>query len=371
MAADADLVAVGLDGVSTQANHWRVSPQRATNAPVWSGIVSPSFPMAKRTIVPTIEKLLKGKQTVRDDLTYKHNKSDHVFEIQIECRPVASLLYMSGENPDALKGPNLGTAAIDEPFIQDVAVFEQMVARVRDPDARVQAMGLTGTPEQLNWGYDLVEGDLADRYDVGHVTADTRSNVTVGKEYAQRLIDGYDDLAAEAYVEGRFRNLSKGQVFYSFSRANNVKELKSESAVHFVGMDFNVNPMSFCVGWRQGDHAHIYAEHELPNSDTPYACSVIKERYPQVKMVYPDPTGNARATQAPGGMSDHKWIRGAGYVVMTPSSPWGLRDSYNSVNNMFKKRRLTIDPVVQEADQVPRAAHARAEAQAGSDDAPS
>ncbi|TXH08972.1 MAG: hypothetical protein E6R03_17360 [Hyphomicrobiaceae bacterium] len=314
------------------------------NAPSWSAIVSPSFPQARRTIIPTLTRLLNGKMTVRKDMRWRHNKSDHTFTIDIECRPQATILYLSGDDPDSLKGPNLGQAALDEPFIQQFAVFEQMISRLRDPQAQLIQMGMAGTPEQLNWGYELVEGELKDRYDVGYVNADTRANLALPKGYAERLIKGFDPKAAEAYVQGRFVNLSKGRVFYGFDRDRNVKRIAPYSAVHFVGMDFNVNPMSFVVGWHQGNRAHIYAEYELPNSDTEYACSIIREKHPEVRLVFPDPSGRARHTNAPGGASDFTWIARAGLVVMAPIASWARRDSYNALNHMYADGRLTIDP---------------------------
>lgn len=314
------------------------------NAPVPFGIVSPTFTMAKRTIVPTIANLLDGKQTIRQDLKWRLNKGDHEIYIDVECRPRATIMYFSGEDPDALKGPNLCGAGIDEPFIQHEDVFMQMNARCRDPRARLIAMGLTGTPEQLNWGYELAEGEMRGRYDVGYVIADTRLNKAVSKQYSLRLIKGLDPRAAEAYVQGRFVNLSKGRVFYQFDRERNVKEMPSGSGVHFAGMDFNVNPMAFCVGWHAGDRAHIYAEYELPNSDTQYACATIRDEHPKVRLVFPDPSGRRRSTSAPGGMSDFRWIQAAGFVVMSPTDQWPLRDSYNSVNAMLASGRLTIDP---------------------------
>lgn len=314
------------------------------NAPVPFGIVSPTFPMARKTVVPTLTRLLAGKETVRQDMKWSHNQSAHEFKINVECRPPATLIYMSGDNPIALKGSNLCGAAIDEPFIQDYEVMLQMLARVRDPDAKMLALGLGGTPEQLNWGYDLAEGELKSQFDVGYVTADTRQNLAISPEYAARLLKGFDEKAAAAYVGGKFVNMSKGRVFYAFDRERHVAETKTETATMFVGMDFNVDPMAFVVGYHVGNRAHIIAEHELPNSDTQYACGIIRDKYPTVKIVFPDPSGKHRSTNAPGGMSDFTWIRNAGYVVLAPNNGWPLRDSYNSVNNMFSKGLLTIAP---------------------------
>jgi hypothetical protein len=313
------------------------------NAPVWSAGVSPSFPIARRTLIPTIRELLDGKQTIRKDLKWKYNAGDHAFTIEIDGRPPATILILSGDNPLSLKGPNLGTVGIDEPFIQEYAVFEQMVARSRDPRAKLLQIAMTGTPEELNWGYELLEGELRGKFTTMHVTADTRTNKAVKPSYAKRLMDGFDSKAAEAYVQGKFVSLAKGRVFYAFSREKNVMQMQT-SGVLFAGMDFNVNPMAFCVGWHSGTRAHIIDEFEIPNADTEYACAVLREKYPQLRLVYPDPTGKRRNTAAPAGMSDFKWIARAGLVPIAPIEPWGLRDSQNSVNKKLDKGELTVDP---------------------------
>lgn len=312
------------------------------NAPAWSAIVSPNFPLARRTVIPTLVELLEGKASIRPDFTWSWDKGDHAFNLFIEGRPPARLLYLSGDNPDNLKGPNLGTAGIDEPFIQDRAVFEQMYARLRDPRARTFALGLTGTPEQLNWGYDIAEGEQRGRYDLGVVHADTRDNLALPKSYSEDLLKAYDEKMAEAYIKGQFVSLSTGRVFYSFDRHKNVADIAPEAPTWFIGMDFNVNPMACIVGWHKNGRAHIVKEYEFPNADTQYACSVIKEEFPQIRFVYPDPSGKSRHTNAPGGVSDFTWIQRAGMIVLAPNDAWPRRDSFNAVNAKFHKGELTV-----------------------------
>lgn len=318
------------------------------NAPAWTALVSPNFPLARRTLLPTLVELLDGKCTVRHDMSYEWNKSDHQFIISIEGRPPATILYLSGENPQNLKGPNLGCAGIDEPFIQNREVFVQMHARLRDPRARAHQMGLTGTPEQLNWGYEIAEGDEKGRYDLGIIYADTRENLALPPNYVEKLLKSYDERTAEAYIRGRFVSLTTGRVFHAFDRARNVKEievaLNSAEVTWFAGMDFNVNPMAFCVGWKRGEQVHFVEEFELPNSDTQYACSIIQEKYPQVRLVYPDPSGRQRHTNAPAGITDFHWIQRAKMIVMAPQEPWPRRDSFNAVNNKLGRGEMTVSP---------------------------
>ena len=311
--------------------------------------VSPSFKVAKRTVVPTLKSLLDGKSSLLGgQLRWFYNKSDFEFQIQYK-QAHATIWILSGEDPDALKGPNLGAGIIDEPFIQDREVFDQILARVRDPRARRLEIGLTGTPEELNWGYDICEGEEKGNYDLALVQASTRENKALPDDYASRLERGYDEKAAMAYVDGQFVSLSKGLVYYAFSDACVVQEPDPGHEL-CVGMDFNVDPMAFVVFWKHGERLHIVKEYELPNSDTEDACLKLREDWgDRIRDVYPDASGNARQTNAPGGKSDFHILREHGFTVRSRRANPPRRDRYNAVNGKFKSREsvaatLTISP---------------------------
>jgi len=318
-------------------------------APV--GLVSPTFPMARETTMTTLSELLQGKKTVLRNFTWKHNKNTHTFHVVHGGRHGRILVY-SGLHPEMLKGPNLSAVGIDEPFIQDEAVFHQMVARVRHPLARKKEINLTGTPEQLNWGYRLAEGELGENQDVGIVHASTRANKALETSYANRLEGSFDELAAQAYVEGKFVNLSKGATYFTFDRKKHVVDLPCPAGASlFMGMDFNVNPMAFLVGWKEFDpstgqvgRVHIFKEYEQANSYTPDACSAVKKDFPDLVDCYPDPTCRTRQTNAPGGKTDAAWIRDAGMTVHAFSKIDSVRDTVNAVNGAFRNNRLTIGP---------------------------
>ena len=259
----------------------------------------------------------------------------------------------SGDDPDALKGPNIGSAHIDEPFIQDEEVLNQTLARVRDPAAKMHEIGMTGTPEQLNWGYDVCEGDRSDDYETVVIRSSTKDNVTLDPEYYNRLESALTEEAAKAYLEGHFIDLVSGRVYYAMSDANFV-ELPDPGHELGVGMDFNVNPMAAAVFWRNGDHMHFIDEVELPNSDTQYMCSYLLDKYKdnegnsRVRTIYPDASGAARSTKAPGGKSDFYYIRQAGLEIdAAPTNPL-IRDRENTVNGKMNPKdgdiTVTFDP---------------------------
>lgn len=345
------LLVAGYGGAKTNILCKRMIANALLNAPWPVALVCPSYPMAKLTTIPTIHALLAGKETLLGrQFTWEYSAQAPVtYRIRYRGR-VATLYILSAERPLTLKGGNLASAGMDEPFIQPYAAFEQVIARVRHPNAILREVVIAGTPEQLNWGYDLCEGDLSDNFDVDVIHAATMDNLALPDDYAKRMLRGYDERAAKAYVLGQFVNLAKGAVYYGFDEAEHVVRLTRPSGSKLgIGMDFNVNPMAFVVFWRKGDHMHVMKEYELPNSDTEYACQVIREEWgSEIEDVYPDASGKARATNAPGGISDFTILREQGFTVNSRSANPPRRDRFNAANRKFKpafgKLSITIDP---------------------------
>lgn len=102
---------------------------------------------------------------------------------------------------------------------------------------------------------------------------------------------------------------------------------------------------------------HFFDEIELPNADTEFMCQVLYERYvhPETRVtkqtltyVYPDASGSARKTSAPGGKTDFHYIRDAGFEIRAHHANPKQKDRYNAVNGKFApkvgKTTLTIDP---------------------------
>lgn len=315
------------------------------NAPVPVATVSPTYPIARETIVRTIDDLCTGRARFEVGFSYRLFKR-YPFEFQIRCGArIGTILCFSGEHPDRLKGTNLAAAGIDEPFIQQHAVLDQMLARVRHPDAKVREINLTGTPEELNWGYDLLFGDLKPRYDVGLVQASSRKNQSLPAGYVDRMAQAFDERHASAFIDGQFVNLSTGQVYHCVDTVRNFTDTPTgiENWELGAGMDFNVNPMAYCVFARNGDRIHFLREYEKPNSDTPEACANLRADYPKLDEVFPDVTGQARKTAA-AGKSDHDQIRMAGMTVRAHRAQCSRRDRFNSVNAALRSGNVTIGP---------------------------
>lgn len=313
--------------------------------------VSPTFGQARLTTIPTIKALCAGKKSIYGSgFWYRYNASNHEFSIRYRGRE-GTILILSGDNPDSLRGPNLAAGLIDEPFIQAKEVYTQLVARIRHPNAVKRELLLTGTPEELNWGYELCTS-TSEKLDVGMVMASTRLNKALDSAYVDRLEGALTEKAVAAYVEGQFVNLSDGLVYYAFDPTPgklHVRELPlPEYPQYGAGMDFNVNPMSAAVFWRAGSHIHYIEEVELPNADTEFMCSYLREKYPKLVDVYPDASGNARKTSSPGGRTDFHYIRDAGFQINAKYENPKRRDRYNACNGKLRPKNqpptISISP---------------------------
>ncbi len=258
------------------------------NAPSPYLYISPSYKMAKRTIIPHIKSLLNGR-----GIQHKHNKTDHEFKLWYRGRD-ATIWIGSGDDPDSLKGPNIGAANIDEPFIQHRDVFEQVMARVRDPIARHREITLTGTPEDLNWGYEICEGDEAHNFDIEVIHASSRQNRTLPIQYIESLLNGYDEETVQAYIDGLFVLRGKGVIYRDYGEGNLTERVFKPGPI-FWTHDFNFLPMSSAIIQRDGDRCYVVDEIVIDHADARDSALEFVDKYKDHKncpiVLYGDPSG--------------------------------------------------------------------------------
>lgn len=295
--------------------------------------VSPTYKLAKKTIIPTLKEI-----ATRSDISLIHNKTDNEFKID---NWDGYFWIGSGDDPDSLRGPNLAWAGIDEPFIQSIDVFEQMLARVRHPQAAHRELFLTGTPEELNWGYDLAMNDEG-RYDVGLVRGRTKNNKHLPKEFYDTLYSAYSKEMVDAYLEGEFVNLKQGRAYKPFKRDIHVKHVDYTGLRVGAGLDFNVDHMSAEIFAEGNGWVHFFDEIRLKNSNSFELSEELARKYPGIR-VYPDVTGKSRKSSST--KSDHQIFREAGFtVVYNGESNPPVMDRVNSINEMLIKENFSIEP---------------------------
>ena len=299
------------------------------NAPTPGMYVSPTHSLAQKTIVLTLKEIFR-----RSDIDFTYNQQRGEFRIH----NWDGIIWIgSGDKPDSLRGPNLSWAGIDEPFIQKREVFEQMIARVRHPDSNQSEIFLTGTPEELNWGYQLINDQ---KLDIGMVNASTLDNPYLPQEYKDSLLAAYSKEQIDAYVHGKFVNLTQGRVYKDFDRDKHCMHRETEGWEIGAGQDYNVDANTVVVFAYSKKEIHVFDEIRLNNSGTYDIAEKLKDRYPGIK-VFPDSSGSARKTSSQ--KSDHEIMRQAGFQVLAPKKNPPVRDRVNAFNKILREERITFE----------------------------
>ena len=280
------------------------------------------------------------KVMVPQAICIKRNESD----LSIELTNGSIIALRGAENPDALRGVSLSSLVVDEAAYVKQEAWE-MVLRPALSDQGGPAWFIT-TPAGLNWFHDLWEQAQEQKdWTTFSFTTIEGGNVPADEiEAAKRTLD--ERTFRQEYLAS-FETLS-GRVFPDFDADNITDAAADTGGPILVGLDFNVSIMAGSIASKVGDTLHVWDEIAIKNSNTDEVCAWLKEKFPRREIVvYPDPTGSARKTSA-AGKTDHGIIRQHGFRVVSPKSPWAIKDRLNATNwlikNMEGERRLMVHP---------------------------
>jgi hypothetical protein len=240
----------------------------------------------------------------RKNLSFKYHKTDNAITIFGDTR----VLFRSMDKPDHLRGPNLSAAWIDEALqMRTREAFDVILGRVRAPEAKEKMVVVTGTPDGLNWGYDvLVDEAIQNKVRLYH--GRTTDNPLLG-DYADRLMDIYDDRLAKQELLGEWLNIFAGQAYWNFERQESVvpeASIKADPSIPIIlAVDFNVDPMSWNIGQERkhngGKVTYWIDELHIRTAGTDVATREFINRWGAHRAgvkIYGDATGRARATNA-------------------------------------------------------------------------
>ena len=299
--------------------------------PLEGQYISPTYTMLVKTIVPTLISIL-NKAGI--DFTYRQTAP-----MSITIHDWGGVIWFgSGDNPNSLRGPNLAWAGIDEPFIQKEEVLTFLMSRLRVGDPKYQECFFTGTPEELNWGYDLAMNEEG-KNDIGYVVGRTMDNIHNSEGFYESLESLYTPEMREAYLEGKFLNLKLGRAYKPFERDRHIKHSELQGEI-CAGIDFNVDYMSAEVFINGNGYIHFIDEIRRSHTNTFELAESLRLKYPGIR-VFPDPTGSGRRTSAT--KTDHQILRDAGFDVRYRKQV-PVMDRVNAFNSMLIQDRLTIEP---------------------------
>ncbi|KAF0567414.1 Phage terminase [Psychrobacter nivimaris] len=339
-------------GCSSLCTHVWNSPK------VPSSYFAPTYPQIRDIFFPTIEECAFD-YGLRVEVM-ESNKEVHYYRGR-QYR--GTTICRSMEKPSAIVGFKTGKSLVDELDLLSTdkarQAWNKIIARHRakgndadfDDDAVTQAsqieivrntngIDVTTTPEGFKFTYEQFVKNInktqkrSEFY--GLIQASTFDNeLNLPPDYIDSLLESYDPNLINAYLNGQFVNLASGAVYPEFDRKlNHTDELILPNEPLHIGMDFNVLKMAAAVNVIRNGEPRALAE-LTGIRDTPAMVDVIKEKYPDHKiMIYPDASGQNTSSKS-STESDHSILRQAGFSVYVDGSNPRIKDRVNAVNAMI------------------------------------
>jgi phage terminase large subunit len=302
---------------------------------VW--YVAPTYKMAKQIVWRKLKNKLQDLNWVK-----KANET----ELTLQLRNGSVISLKGADNYDSLRGVGLDFIVLDEfADIDPEAWYETLRPTLSDKQGRALFIG---TPKGIgNWAYEIYQNSI-DNANWQSYSFTTIDGGRVPQEEIEAAKQDLDERTFRQEYLATFETFA-GRIYYGFDRAGNVKSWdKSIPDVVYIGMDFNIDPMSAIIAVREGDTLYVVDEIRLFSSNTQEAVAEIKSRYNRSKIfVYPDPAGHQRKSSA-SGATDITILSNAGFVVKAPRHHTPVRDRINAVNSRLCSssgiRHLYIDP---------------------------
>jgi len=304
---------------------------------VAAGYFAPTYGHIRDIFYPTVEEVAD-----QWGLTASVKQGVHEVTLRRGHRVLTTIICRSMDKPGDIVGFKIGRAAIDEldilPKQKAETAWRKIIARLRVvKSGLVNGVDVATTPEGFRFTYDQFVKQPRERPEVaelyGIVQASTYENgKNLPPDYIPSLRASYPPQLIDAYLDGKFVNLTSGAVYPNFDRRLNhtPERIRPGEALH-IGMDFNVLNMTAIVSVIRDDKPLTLAE-VCKVRDTPTMTRVLRERFPEHPItIYPDASGGNTSSKD-ASESDLSILRQAGFTVRANASNPAVRDRVNSVN---------------------------------------
>lgn len=152
-------------------------------------VLAPTYPMLRDATIRTFVEICN-----RGSLIAEYHRT----EMRVKLVDGKTVLFRSADDPDRLRGPNLGWYWLDEAALMSRDVWLIMLGRLREQPGRAW---LTTTPRGKNWLYDVFHTDDPN---YAMIQSSTRDNVYLPTEFVQSLQSAYTSEWQRQEIEGEF-----------------------------------------------------------------------------------------------------------------------------------------------------------------------
>ena len=303
------------------------------------GYFAPTYPQIRDIYFPTIE-----------EVAFDWGLRVRIAEANKEVSFYSGRQYRgtticrSMEKPASIVGFKIARASVDEvdtlPETKAEQAWRKIIARLRMKFDGRNGADIATTPEGFRWTWRTFvkavrdKPELAELY--GMVQASTYDNeLNLPPDYISNLRASYPPQLIDAYLDGKFVNLTSGTVYHAYDRVKNAsRETMQDGEPVFVGMDFNVGKMAAVINVKRDGLPHAVGE-VVNGYDTPDMIRILKDRLGDRQVrVYPDASGASRKS-VNASTSDIHQLKAAGFIVSAPNANGPVKDRVNAMNAMF------------------------------------
>ena len=229
---------------------------RKPNQEVW--YVAPTYRQAKQIVWRKLKYKLQ-------DLNWAKKINESELTILLKNGSVISL--KGADNADSLRGVGLDFMVMDEFADVDEEAWTE-VLRPTLADKQGKALFI-GTPKGIgNWAHDLYTMPLEQPNVWASFQYTTIDGGQVKEEEIESAKRDLDERTFRQEFLATFETYS-GRIYYAFDRKDNCQPPESvDISMVYIGMDFNIDPMSAVVAVRQGDNLYVIDEIRMFSSNT-------------------------------------------------------------------------------------------------------
>lgn len=312
----------------------------------WPGInqgyFAPTYPQIRDIFYPTMEEVAASM-----GLRTKIKVADHEVEVYEGRKYRGTVICRSMEKPETIVGFKIGHALIDEldvmTMLKAQTAWRKIIARMRyNVPGLLNGIDVTTTPEGFKFVYDQFVKAVRDKPSLasmyGLIQASTYDNeLNLPDDYITSLYESYPPALIDAYLRGKFTNLTSGSVYADFDRKlNHTDEVIHPGEPLMVGLDFNVQNMTACINVVRDGMPRTLAE-RVKVRDTPAMAKILKEDFKdkghQIK-IYPDASGQNTSSKD-ASESDLSILRAAGFQIEVNGANPAVKDRVNAYNAMI------------------------------------
>jgi phage terminase large subunit len=285
------------------------------------------------------------------DLDYDENKTDYFYTL-----PNGSEIFVGGlddkKRVEKILGKEYSTMFFNEVSQIPYTSYSMAITRLAEKNELKKKVYLDcNPPRKSHWTYPLfIEGldpdtwePKKDAHRYASILMNPHDNLeNIDPDYLS-MLEGLPEKERARFLHGEFTDDDNTQVYYSFKRDLNVKNQIEINKRHplWIGMDFNISPMSAVICQSYDDSIFVLDELFLMTSNTNEMADAIAQKYGRGHRIVPDSTGKRKQTSS-AGWSDHEILRNKGFKVASTNNPFRM-DRYNTVNLLLEKQRLLID----------------------------